>query len=572
MIEGKTKQGHPIPAEEFGDTALVSEPKNVRQRLPIGADDFRKIREANLYYIDKTLMIKDFIESGGEVTLITRPRRFGKTLNMSMIRDFFDTTQDSRDIFKGLAIMYTEYGKEINSKPVIYLSFRDCDGINPQRMFDNFRRELYREFRRFEKILGNRIEYGYDKEDFYSMLKLLQNNGTAYYHYTGALSRLTEIVYGCFKIKPLLLIDEYDQPMMSSYEYGYKEEVSSFFSSFYGSAMKSNESLDRALLTGVQKIAQESIFSKFNNVDVYTVLDNQYSAYFGLGADETKALLSDYGIEFTDRIQKKYDGYVFSNHHMYNPWSLLNYVNRGTLNNYWNKTGSNSLIKKLLGEASTDFWSDFNKLIISDGVLVDITLEMAYADLNNSVNLWGLLLNAGYITATDKISDNMAIVKIPNDEVMDEFKTVISGISGMRGTDLYRMFEYLTKNDMANFLEVYKDIVLSFTSYMDAKENAYHMLFLGMAMYLRDDYDIKSNYESGHGRSDITLRALQPSRQHIIIEFKRCDEKELHAMSKEALQQIQDKMYYSGLTGQVLCIGIAHAKKWCALAYDVIAV
>lgn len=284
----------------------------VKQTLPIGMDDFREMREGNFYYVDKTRMIKDFIELRDKVALITRPRRFGKTLNMTMIRDFFDIAQDSREIYDGLAIMDTEYAGQINSRPVIYLTFKDCKGANPEQMFEYLKTEFYREYRKFEKVLRDKITDPYDKEDFYTTLKMLQDQQSVYRQFGKALLRLTQIVKAVYEIAPILLIDEYDQPVVSSYERGYHDQLGDFFSNLYGSAMKSNPALGHALLTGVQRVAKESIFSQFNNVKVYTVLHKQYAPYFGLTEGETARLLTDYGATLDKRCKKNIMGIVLA--------------------------------------------------------------------------------------------------------------------------------------------------------------------------------------------------------------------------------------------------------------------
>ena len=540
-----------------------------RKTLPIGTDDFRKLRENNAYYVDKTLMIKDFLKMRDEVALVARPRRFGKTLNMTMLREFFDITKDSGELFEGLAIMETEYADQINSRPVIYFTFKDCKGATADELMFLVKRNLYQEYLRYEKLLRDKVDKdSFETRDFYAMIDVLRNSQANYGQYSFSIQLLTQFVKNGYGIAPILLIDEYDQPIMSSYEYGYHEKLGQFFSNLYGSAMKGNSALGQALLTGVQRVAKESIFSQFNNARVYTVLHKTYAPYFGLTAEETEKLLADYGLKLDEKVRKKYDGYRFGDIEMYNPWSILNYADLGSLDNYWINTSSNYLVKKALQTADRRFWEKFEQLISGKEIAVWITLETSYVERDSNYSLWGLLVNSGYLTALRRVDENTAVVKIPNDEVMSEFQMLIAEISGIDGLDLKQMMSCLLNKDMKLFLELYQEIVLSCTSYMDARENAYHMLFLGMCITLRGSYRVTSNLETGYGRSDITLQSLSSKNINVIVEFKQGED--IAQLKEQALQQILDNQYYTGLSGEVLCVGIAHNKKHCEMTYKVI--
>ena len=538
-------------------------------RLPIGIDDFEKLRQGGYYYVDKTLMIKDFLEMKDEVALIARPRRFGKTLNMTMLRDFFDITKNSLDLFQGLAIMETEYGKQINSRPVIYFTFKDCKGDTAEDVFLLVKQKIYQEFLRYEKILRGKLDRtSYEGMDFYDMIDALRNPKTPIPLWTNSIQLLTQIVKEIFGVPPILLIDEYDQPIMSSYEKNFHEQMGTFFSNLYGSAMKGNYALGQALLTGVQRVAKESIFSQFNNARVYTVLNPQYASYFGLTEPEVEALLRTYGLSLTEAVKKEYDGYSFGSVEVYNPWSLLNYADTKVLDYYWINTFSNTFIRKILQRADQRFWENFDHLVLGEEVVVGLTLETSYIERDSNYSLWGLLVNSGYLTVKQRVDVNTAVVKIPNEEVMSEFQVLISEIAGIEALDLRQMFQALLKKDMERFLKIYRGIVISCTSYMDAKENAYHMLFLGMCITLKGLYRVSSNLESGYGRSDITLEAQRAGYPHVVIEFKQGEN--LKELKKEALQQIIDQKYYAGLHGEVLCVGLAHDKKRCEMEYRVI--
>lgn len=487
---------------------------------------------------------------------------------MTMVREFFDLTVNSSDIFEGLAIMETEYAGLLNTKPVIFLTFKDCKGMDADQMFAILKTELYREYRRHEKNIRDKLTDSYETQDFYAMIETLRNRQSSFSEFGTALLLLTQILQEAYHISPILLIDEYDQPIISSYERGYHDKIGDFFPNLYGSAMKGNQALDQALLTGVQRVAKESIFSQFNNARVYTVLHKQYASYFGLTFRETETLLKDYELELNEAVKKKYDGYRFGGIEMYNPWSILNYADMKELDNYWVNTSSNYMVRKALMRADRHFWEDFERLVSGETVPVWLTLETSYIERDSDYSLWGLLVNSGYLTAVERIDANTASVKIPNDEVMSEFQVLISEISGVNGLDLQQMLACLLKKDLKRFLGLYQNIVLSCTSYMDAKENAYHMLFLGMCITLRGSYDVKSNIEAGYGRSDITLKSLSPANSHVIIEFKQGENVE--CLKSEALQQILDNKYYDGLQGEVICIGLAYNKKRCDMVYKIL--
>ncbi len=541
----------------------------VKRILPIGNDDFRKLRENGSYYVDKTLMIKDFIETKDEVALIARPRRFGKTLNMTMLKEFFDIETDSRDIFDGLAIMDTEFADQINSRPVIYFTFKNSKGTSVEELTAQLKLAMQEQYGYYEDKFRDKLnKNSFSAKKFYESYDLLMDQKSTHIYLSSVLLDLTRVVYDFYHIRPILLIDEYDQPIMSSYEYGYHDQLGPFFANLYGSAMKGNSALGQALITGVQRVAKESIFSQFNNARVYTVMHKQYASYFGLTVPETEKLLTDYGLILDENVCMKYDGYRFGGIEIYNPWSVLNYADIGSLDNYWINTSSNFLVKQALRTADKRFWDDFDQLASGKEISVWLTLETSYIERDSNYSLWGLLVNSGYLTALKRIDSNTAVVKIPNDEVMSEFQVLIAEISGVDGLDLQQMLSCLINKDMKRFFELYQDIVISCTSYMDAKENAYHMLFLGMCITLRGTYKVTSNIEAGYGRSDITLEALIPFHNHVIIEFKQGEG--LERLKEEALQQIIDNQYYTGLSGEVLCVGLAHDKKRCSIAYKVV--
>jgi len=555
--------------------------------LPIGKDDFRIIRESEKesYYVDKTMMIKDFLDCGNFVTLITRPRRFGKTLNMTMIRDFFDIEQKSEAIFKGLSIMDTEYAKRINTIPVVSLSFKGCTGKTVEAIEATLAEEMFKEYKRHGKYLQ-----GVDQTDdsylrFFQTLTIFRNIPVEpnlvqekvqhiqrhLADVQNSLTYLLEALYTFYHIRPIVLIDEYDAPIIDAHQRGFRTEFTDFYASFLTNALKGNPHLGQALLTGIQRVAKESIFSKLNNPVVCTVLSKQYASCFGLTETETSTLLEHYDLELNNEVKAYYDGYCFAGVDIYNPWSILNYANEKILKPYWIKTSTNALITESVLKANYLFYRNFNKLIAHGEATVSLNLEASFAELPRADTLWGLLVNAGYLTVTRvDYQINGFTVRIPNREIVDEFKGVVSAHAKLSSELLQEMLMALMQGEMDDFFEIYQQLVIESTSYHDAKENAYHMLFLGMVIHLRDLYHISSNIESGHGRSDLIMESKDVKYPHIVIEFK--EGADVEKLKNKALAQIHEKKYYTGLVGDILCLGIAHDKKVCQLVHEMIRV
>lgn len=408
-----------------------------RKKLPIGYDDFREIREQGFYYIDKSLMIRDFIETGDTATLIVRPQHFGKTLGMTMMREFFDIMADSREIFDGLAIMQTPYAGQINSCPVIFLTFKNCKGSSSAELIFTLKQELLREYRRFKEVVEENLnQNSYDYEDYWKTVDILKDKDSAYIYLTTSLANLTRIVSACFKKDPILLIDEYDQPILSSYEYGYENELGTFFSIFLGSALKGNPSLAQALLTGIQHVAKRSIFSDLNNLRSYTVMNRHYASYFGLTIPETTRILNDYGLEFNEDVRRMYSGYQFAGIEICNPWSILNYADNRVLNNYWTNISYNYLIRQALTKTNENFWRGFDSLLVGKETTVWLDLDTSYVEREGIYTLRGLLVNTGYLTVLQRIDAMSAVVRIPNDEVMSELLGIVTEICNIEGQGL----------------------------------------------------------------------------------------------------------------------------------------
>ena len=562
---------------------------------PTGIDDFREIREGGYYYIDKTLMIRDFLSYRDKVSLITRPRRFGKTLNMTMLRDFLDINQESRNIFSGLAIMETGYVNQMNSRPVVCLTFKICSGADLEKLKVSLAMVMKDEYIKHMSIMNESKKVDWDSDQYYEFYqtykafrKLVAAEGKEKKIDDTTLKRslviLTRTLTDFYGQKPLLLIDEYDQPLINAHGEGFREIFSKrIYADFLGDALKGNAYLHQALLTGIQRIAKESIFSKLNNFSVYGVHSKKYAQYFGLTEEETKQILADHGVTHTGEVKSYYDGYRISGYDIYNPWSILSYLDEGELESHWINTSTNALIRELIPSASREFHKSFEELIIDGEVDVYVNLEASFIELDTPATLWGLLVNAGYLTIVESFGRRDYLLRIPNQEVKEEFRSIVELYAGIGEDRLNSIFNALARIDMKRFLMLYQRFVYDVVSFHDVKqtksknkkpyhlENSYHMLFLGMAASVEGMYELTSNLEAGDGRSDVIMTSTQPDlRPHVIIEFEQGDD--VNKLKQKGLDQIFEKRYYKQLTGRVLCVGLAHNMKRCELVHEEIVV
>lgn len=329
-------------------------------------------------------------------------------------------------------------------------------------------KEILKEYQRYAVIFESGSQ---DKRDvyvriFYNNLEKLISCSMSFAELSAYVEELIRVVHDHYGAAPILLIDEYDQPVLSSYENGYRKELGDFFSSFYGSALKGNEYMDQALLTGIQRVAKESIFSKLNNISIYTVIDECYSDKFGITKREAEKLLCDFGMELSAVVKEKYDGYRFGRYDIYNPWSLLCYIRKGRAENFWVNTSTNYLVKEAVKKADERFRREFDELIEKKTVRVGINLETSFIELQDNYSLWGLLVNAGYVTVEDVEDESFMKVRIPNEEVCAEFRKILAEQANISDMDLQGMFRCLLEKDMEGFLKIYRDIVISCTSYL----------------------------------------------------------------------------------------------------------
>lgn len=537
------------------------------KKIPTGIKSFRKLREENYYFVDKTLMIKDFLERGSEVTLITRPRRFGKTINMSMMSEFFDITKNSKEIFKGTKIMDTPYASELNQYPTIFISFADAKE-NKETIVKFLKNQFQLEYSRYNYIFKDMDEY--EENDYRIINEGIKNNQN------GTLQDIEKaLIFLMHRLKKyygkdvVLFIDEYDTPFIEAKTGNFYQEIKGSLATLLRSSLKNSGDLKYAMLTGIQRVAKENIFSDLNNLVVCDVTDQRYASYFGFTNNETQELLEYYGLELNDEVKKMYDGYHIGNQDIYNPWSLLNYADTQKLISFWVNTSANSMIKNALKQADYTFKNQYDKLIKESKLDTYVSMQTSFFEEANNSTLWGLFVNAGYLTVTKEINllKGKYRIEIPNEEVKQEFIKLTEYQLGLSSGTLDTVTESLVNEDQETFLESYQEILM-IPSYHDLeKENSYHMMMLGMCLCLNKDYEIISNREVGKGRDDLILKAKDEKRTSFVLEFKylkedkKALEEALDELSNKAIRQIKENKYDYGLKGKVIYIGLAHHGK-----------
>ena len=528
------------------------------QGIGIGESDFKGLRIRNNYYIDKTMYIKDIIDNESRVILVTRPRRFGKTLNMSMLRYYFDIKQkDSKELFKGLKILEQEekYTSKLGYYPVIYLTLKDAGLMNYEMMIMQLKTIMMELFYEHKELLDGKIAEG-ERAIFN---KILSANATDV-DLLNSLKMLSKLMNQYYKKSVILLIDEYDVPLQNAYVEGYYDEAVKFFKTFFGTTFKDNPYLEKTVLTGVSRVAKESIFSGANNFKVYTVLDNEFADDFGITEEEMDKIIKDFNIqEEKEEIKKWYDGYTIGNvEGIYNPWSILNYLTDRKLMPYWVNTSSNDLIKLVLKNSST-IKEKIERLLKDEEIEVPINLETVIVGIeNNENNIWGLMLGTGYLKVVQEVDLNKKLyrVKFPNYEIKYLFEEIIDDWfrDKVIGNDLESILKDLVTLNLKEFEKKFEVLVKEMFSYMDVGENTaenfYHAFVLGMLVGLKDSYYVNSNRESGFGRYDILLEPKDKEGNSFIMEFKVLEDKEEKTIEdtiKNAKKQIEEKGYESNL-------------------------
>ena len=514
--------------------------------IPIGREDFRDIRENNLYYIDKTKFIEDILLDGTQVKLFCRPRRFGKTLNMSTLKYFFDIKdkEKNRKLFDGLYIENSPLIKEQGKYPVIFISMKGITGLSWKESFNEIKLKVKELFRDYSSLVDKFDKY--DKGDFEKYILDIENIGEA--ELKKSLHMLTKLLYKYYNQKVVVLIDEYDYPIMSSYEKGYYEEMRDFLKAFYGDVLKTNEYLQMGVLTGIIRVAQAGIFSDLNNFKSFTVLEEKYSTSFGLVEEEVKAMLAYYEIGYEmPEVKKWYDGYSFGKDELYNPWSILNYTSDKILKPYWINTSSNFMIRELLEQTGKEGLETLEKIFNQEDIAVRITDNVRFGNNLSASEVWELMVYSGYLTVNGRIEDGRYLVRIPNMEIMNFFKDEFLNIIFGNYDTVDRLRDALRDKNLRQLDRVIEKIVLDVMSFHDTGTNneySYHMLLAGFFYALDSYYITKSNVEAGYGRADIILFPRDKSKAGYILELKRAYTKTPEKEVEKALQQIDDNKYY----------------------------
>ena len=542
------------------------------KRIPIGLSDFKHLIEEDFYYFDKTKFIDEIIQDGAQVKVFTRPRRFGKTLNMSMLKYFFDIkeAEKNKKLFKDLYIEKTESFKEQGQYPVIFLSLKDLKATTWEEMQKDIKSTVASLFLEYEDLYYELGEF--DKP-------LFKKNATKEVDIENlkeALKVLVRILYKKYNKKVVVLIDEYDSPLVSAYVNGYYEKVKNFFKTFYSTVLKDNTYLQMGILTGIIRVIKAGIFSDLNNLRTYTILSDDYTDIYGLTEEEVEKSLKDYGIEAEiSKVKDWYDGYRFGDSEVYNPWSILNFLQDKELRAYWVDTSGNDLINNVLKMRNKNIITALERLFNGDGLKQNLSGTSDLSKILSDDEIWELLLFSGYLTVEEKINQDNYILRLPNKEVKSLFRKTFIETYIARGSKLSFLMESLIENKIEDYEENLQEILLTSVSYNDTKkgnEAFYHGLIMGMGLYLEGEYITKSNIESGLGRYDFLIEPKNKSKRAFIMEFKSTDSVEkLEEVSKEALKQIEDKKYDISLKQngikEITYIGIAFCGKQIKISY-----
>ena len=539
------------------------------KKIPIGVENFKEIITNNYYYVDKTKFIEEILNDGSKIKLFTRPRRFGKTLNISTIKHFFDikNNEENRKLFNNLDIEKSVYIKEQGQYPVIFISMKGIKDITWEEAKSSLKILISKLYSEFKYLLDNLDEFDLPRFKKYLLADI------DFANLKNALEFLTRVLYEKHKKEVILLIDEYDSPLISAYEHNYYDEAINFFKVFYGEALKTNDYLKMGIITGIIRVIKAGIFSDLNNLRVYSILDKQYSDFFGFTEKEVEKMLIDFNIEYNlPEVKSWYDGYKFGDTEVYNPWSILNFVQNRELEGYWIGTSGNFLIKEVLKDSNSEINISLEKLFNGEKIEEVITGNSDLSSLLSYHEIWELLLFSGYLTVDKKIDEDVYSLRLPNKEIRKFFKNEFIDIT-FGASEFRKTMETLKNNKIEEFEKNLQNILLKSTSYMDGKnENFYHGLFLGMSFYLDNKYSVKSNREAGLGRYDVLIEPINKKERAFILEFKVTDsEKNLEKFSKKALEQIINKKYNIELIKKgikdITYIGIAFYKKQLRISY-----
>ncbi len=567
-IRGARKEGRHwrIPSDAIGDIGGSKKP------LPVGISDYR-IATSDYYYVDKTMLIKDFLDKKPLVSLFLRPRRFGKTLNMDMLRVFFEKTdEDTSKYFSDKAIW--SYGKAYTGYqgqyPVIFLSFKDVKCSNWRETYEMLAKLVSAEFRRHPELEKSDRLSDYEKAQ-YADLSTGKADSTEYQLSLKTLSLFLHRHYGK---QTIIIIDEYDTPIQQGHTEGFYKDVIDFMRNFFSGGLKDNSHLAYGFLTGILRVAKESIFSGLNNLSVNSILDEQYSSYFGFTKEEVRRMLEYYGCgDKFDEVCDWYDGYMFGTTEIFNPWSVINYVAENCFAKaFWQSTGSNDIIGEIVGAANDEITEALYKLMSGETVTSYIDTGVIYPEVqNNPYSIYSFLLVAGYLKVAKIYPQHdgnyMCDVAVPNKEIAFVYGKEILNKTG-RTNAAINIRQALFSNDASKLQKLLEDFMLSSVSVFDGTgESFYHGMMLGLCAVLSPQYRIKSNAESGYGRFDIALIPENKTDPCFIFEFKYAgkDTDDLESLANAALAQIEEKKYESDLLDQgmsgIIRVGIAFKGK-----------
>lgn len=564
---------------------MVNQKKTYRP-LPVGVDSFEKLMEGGYYYVDKTLLIKELLDMKGEVNLFTRPRRFGKTLNMTMLRSFFERPETEakaerqKQLFAGLAISEAgeQYTAQLGQYPVIFLTLKSGKQNTWELAYSALLDEIEREFDRHSSVLKSDRLSEVERERY---LRIWNRRGTQE-DYQKSLQFLSVCLEKVYDRKTVILIDEYDVPLENAYFRGFYDEIIGFLRSLFESALKTNESLELAVMTGCLRISKESIFTGLNNLKIISIRNNLYAEHFGFTQAEVDKMLEHYGCtESREEAREWYDGYLFGDVEVYNPWSMINYVEQkyhnpeGFAAPYWSNTSGNAIVRSLIEKADGTVREEIERLIAGGTIEKPVHEDITYGEIDNTMdNLWNFLFFTGYLTKVSERKEGRTIyarMRIPNEEVTFIYETHIRGWfdEKIQGANLNPLYEATLRGDTAAMeLEIGKMLMESI-SYLDGREAFYHGFLAGLYKGMQP-YLLESNREEGNGRPDLLLRHPSIRGAAIVFELKAAKEPMLLDKScGEALEQIERQRYKEGAAARgyqkILAYGISFYGKDCVV-------
>ena len=551
-----------------------------KKAIPVGIEDFKELIQDEYYYVDKTLLIDEMLMNKSKVTLFTRPRRFGKTLNMSMLKYFFDVEdkEENKKLFENLKVSDSEYMSEQGKYPVIFISLKDLKGDTWEECLKRLKLFIFDLYVEFEYIREKMNEW--DKKKFEKVLYEKEDAD-----YIMSLKFLADSLYRYYEKKVIILIDEYDAPIINAFDKGYYNEAINFFQTFYSSALKTNNSLKYGVLTGITRIIKEGIFSGLNNLYVNTILSKDYSEYFGLLENEVIEMLEYFDMKYKiEEVREWYNGYIFGESKVYNPWSIVNYVREKEIKAYWANVSGNTLLENMLDHAGESVYDDLKRFTdgesiekyISDGTTIKSLL-------NNNDEIWQLLLYSGYLTKDEKQKEidvtseytDVYNLRIPNKEIRKYFGNMF--LNRFFGTEVKTsvLIKALENEDIKKFEETLGEIMINMLSFFDLDkemEKIYQVFMIGLVGFLMGKYEIISNDESGYGRYDLAMIPIKSNEKAYLMEFKISKTKKgMEERAQKALKQIDEKKYDTKLKARgiknILKIGIAFHGKEVKVAY-----